>query len=72
VYPTAGTPFSRTRVPLRDWFLVMMQLCSDNADVSAEEIGSQLGITHKTATRMSQIIGAHVQAITPDAAAQIR
>jgi transposase len=52
VYPTAGTPFDRTRTPLRDWFFVMFQFCSSRNGVAAKEVERQLGVTYKTAWRM--------------------
>ena len=52
VYPTAGTPFDRTRTPLRDWFFVMFQFCTSRNGVAAKEIERQLGVTYKTAWRM--------------------
>lgn len=67
LYPTAGTPFNRTRVPLRDWFMVMAQLCYESEAVTLERMESRLGITHKTAERLYQIIGEHLRKIdTPD------
>jgi transposase-like protein len=52
VYPTAGTPFDRTRTPLRDWFFVMFQFCASRNGVAAKEVERQLGVTYKTAWRM--------------------
>jgi len=52
VYPTAGTPFDRTRTPLRDWFYVMFQFVSSRNGVAAKEVERQLGVTYKTAWRM--------------------
>ncbi|GGC24414.1 DDE transposase [Novosphingobium marinum] len=52
VYPTAGTPFHRTRTPLRDWFYVMFLFCSTRSGVAAKEVERQLGVTYKTAWRM--------------------
>ncbi len=52
VYPTAGTPFDRTRTPLRDWFMVMFLFCSTRNGVAAKEVQRQLGVTYKTAWRM--------------------
>lgn len=67
LYPTAGTPFSRTRVPLRDWFMVMTLLCYENEAVSVELVESRLGITHKTAQRLCQIIDGHLRTLAaPD------
>ena len=52
VYPTAGTPFDRTRTSLRDWFFVMFQFCASRNGVAAKEVQRQLGVTYKTAWRM--------------------
>lgn len=52
VYPTAGTPFDRTRTSLRDWFYVMFQFCSTRNGVAAKEVQRQIGVTYKTAWRM--------------------
>lgn len=52
IYPTANTPFERTRTPLRDWFFVMFQFCSSRNGVAAKEVERQLGVTYKTAWRM--------------------
>lgn len=56
VYPTAGTPFDRTRTPLRDWFFVMFQFCASRNGVAAKEVERQLGVTYKTAWRMCHLI----------------
>ncbi|MBI3435027.1 MAG: IS1595 family transposase [Proteobacteria bacterium] len=52
VYPTAGTPFDKTRTPLRDWFFVMFLFCASRNGVAAKEVERQLGVTYKTAWRM--------------------
>ena len=52
IYPTANTPFERTRTPLRDWFFVMFQFCASRNGVAAKEVERQLGVTYKTAWRM--------------------
>ena len=52
LYPTAGTPFDRTRTSLRDWFFIMFQFCSSRNGVAAKEVQRQLGVTYKTAWRM--------------------
>ncbi len=56
VYPTAGTPFERTRTPLRDWFFVMFQFCASRNGVAAKAVERQLGVTYKTAWRMCHAI----------------
>ncbi|WP_151975273.1 IS1595 family transposase [Erythrobacter sp. EC-HK427] len=52
VYPTAGTPFHRTRTSLRDWFFVMFLFCTKRNGVAAKEVERQIGVTYKTAWRM--------------------
>lgn len=56
VYPTAGTPFERTRTSLRDWFFVMYLFTTTRNGVSAKEIQRQIGTTYKTAWRMGHEI----------------
>lgn len=63
VYPTAGTPFERTRTPLRDWFFVMFQFCSSRNGVAAKEVERQLGVTYKTAWRMCHMIREYMGAV---------
>jgi transposase-like protein len=63
VYPTAGTPFDRTRTPLRDWFFVMFQFCSSRNGVAAKEVERQLGVTYKTAWRMCHQIREYMGAV---------
>lgn len=60
VYPTANTPFDRTRTPLRDWFFVMFQFCASRNGVAAKEVERQLGVTYKTAWRMCHMIREHM------------
>jgi transposase len=52
LYPTAGTPFDRTRTSLRDWFYVMFMFCTTRNGVAAKEVERQIGVTYKTAWRM--------------------
>ena len=47
-----GTPFERTRTPLRDWFHVMFLFSTTRNGVAAKEVQRQLGVTYKTAWRM--------------------
>ena len=42
VYSTAGTPFDRTRTPLRDWFFVMFQFCTTRNSVAAKKVERDL------------------------------
>lgn len=63
VYPTAGTPFDRTRTSLRDWFFVMFQFCASRNGVAAKEVERQLGVTYKTAWRMCHEIREYMAAV---------
>ena len=63
VYPTAGTPFERTRTPLMDWFFVMFQFCASRNGVAAKEVERQLGVTYKTAWRMCHEIREYMGAV---------
>ena len=66
VYPTAGTPFDRTRTSLRDWFFVMFQFCASRNGVAAKEVERQLGVTYKTAWRMCHEIRKYMGALDSD------
>lgn len=67
VYPTAGTPFDRTRTSLRDWFFVMFQFCASRNGVAAKEVERQLGVTYKTAWRMCHEIRKYMAIVDGDA-----
>ncbi|MHA3794821.1 IS1595 family transposase [Rhizorhabdus wittichii] len=66
VYPTAGTPFERTRTPLRDWFYVMFMFCASRNGVAAKEVERQLGVTYKTAWRMCHEIREYMGEVDGD------
>ena len=53
VYPCVGTPFEKSRTPLRDWFYAMFLFTSSRHGVPAKELERQLGVTYKTAWRMA-------------------
>ena len=67
IYPTAGTPFDRTRTPLRDWFYIMFLFCSTRNGVAAKEVERQLGVTYKTAWRMCHEIRKYMAIVDGDA-----
>lgn len=67
IYPTAGTPFERTRTPLQDWFFVMFQFCASRNGVAAKEVERQLGVTYKTAWRMCHEIREYMGVVDGDA-----
>ncbi|GAA4750203.1 IS1595 family transposase [Sphingomonas daechungensis] len=52
LYPTAGTPFDRTRTSLRDWFYVMFLFTTTRNGVAAKKVQRDIGVTYKTAWRM--------------------
>jgi transposase len=66
VYPTAGTPFDRTRTSLRDWFFVMFQFCTTRNGVAVKEVERQLGVTYKTAWRMCHEIRKYMGQVDGD------
>ena len=66
LYPTAGTPFDRTRTSLRDWFLVMFQFTTSRNGVAAKEVQRQLGVTYKTAWRMCHEIRKYMASLDSD------
>ena len=66
IYPTAGTPFHRTRTSLRDWFHVMFMFTTSRSGVAAKEVERQLGVTYKTAWRMCHEIRKYMAMIDGD------
>ena len=53
VYPCAGTPFEKSRTPLRTWFFAMYLMTTTRHGVAARELQRQIGCTYKTAWRMA-------------------
>ena len=66
VAPMAGTPFERTRTPLRDWFVVMFLFTTSRNGVAAKEVERQLGVTYKTAWRMCHEIRKYMASLDSD------
>jgi transposase-like protein len=66
VFPTAGTPFDRTRTPLRDWFTVMFMFTTTRNGVAAKKVERELGVTYKTAWRMCHQIRAYMASLDSD------
>jgi transposase len=56
LYPCAGTPFEKTRTPLNYWFYVMYLMTTTRNGVSAKEVERILGVTYKTAFKMTKQI----------------
>ena len=66
IYPTAGTPFEKTRTPLKDWFFVIFLFCASRNGVAAKEVQRQLGVTYKTAWRMCFLIRGYMGYVDGD------
>ena len=66
VYPTAGTPFDRTRTRLRDWFYVMFLFTTTRNGVAAKRVQREIGVTYKTAWRMCHQIREYMAALDSD------
>jgi transposase len=63
LYPTAGTPFDRTRTSLRDWFYVMFLFTTTRNGVAAKRVQREIGVTYKTAWRMCHEIRKYMGAV---------
>ena len=66
LYPTAGTPFDRTRTSLRDWFYVMFLFTTTRNGVAAKRVQREIGVTYKTAWRMCHQIRQYMAALDSD------
>ena len=66
LYPTAGTPFDRTRTSLRDWFYVMFLFTTTRNGVAAKRVEREIGVTYKTAWRMCDQIRKYMTALDSD------
>ena len=66
LYPTAGTPFDRTRTSLRDWFYVMFLFTTTRNGVAAKRVEREIGVTYKTAWRMCDQIRKYMSALDGD------
>lgn len=66
LYPTAGTPFDRTRTSLRDWFYVMFLFTTTRNGVAAKRVEREIGVTYKTAWRMCHEIRKYMASLDSD------
>ncbi|RIX27251.1 IS1595 family transposase [Sphingomonas edaphi] len=66
VYPTAGTPFDRTRTSLRDWFYVMFLFTTTRNGVAAKRVQREIGVTYKTAWRMCHEVRKYMAQVDGD------
>jgi len=60
IYPAAGLIFHQTRVPLRDWFLVMLYFANSRTGVSATLAQRLLGVSHQAAFHLCDRIRTHM------------
>ena len=56
VYPTAGTIFHKSTVPLKIWFDIIRRIADSRGPLSASDIQKEYGISYKTAHRMIEKI----------------
>ncbi len=56
VFPLTGTIFAGSSTPLRLWFYALFLMTHTKADISAKQLQRELGVTYKTAWRMSRSI----------------
>jgi transposase-like protein len=66
LYPTAGTPFDRTRTSLRDWFYVMFLFTTTRNGVAAKRVEREIGVTYKTAWRMCHEVRKYMATLDGD------
>jgi transposase-like protein len=62
VHPTAGTIFHKSSTGLHLWFYAMYLMTSTRCGISAKQLERELGVTYKTAHRMSRMIQAQLSA----------
>jgi transposase-like protein len=53
VNPKLGTIYERSSTPLRLWFLMIFLMISNPGGLTIKQLGRGLGVTYKTAQRMS-------------------
>src|SRR5439155_14711825 len=54
--PTAGTIFHKSSTSLHLWFYAMYLMTSTRCGISSKQLERELGVTYKTAYRMTQLI----------------
>ncbi len=66
IHPTVGTLFEASRTPLQLWFYAIFLFTTTRNGVAAKELQRQLGVTYKTAWRMSHKIREHMALVDGD------
>jgi len=60
IYPCVGTPFEKSRTPLKSWFFAMYIMTSTRHGVTAKELQRRIGCTYKTAWRIARELRKHM------------
>ena len=66
VHPTAGTIFHKSSTSLHLWFYAMYLMTSTGCGISAKQLEREVGVTYKTAWRMSTLIRNQLMQQGPD------
>lgn len=64
IHPMADTPFHKSHMPLQKWFYVLHLFTTTRHGVPAKELQRQLGVTYKTAWRISHQIREYMAEIS--------
>lgn len=56
LYPLAGTLFDKSSTPLTSWMYAIFLIVQTEDKISARQLSKELGVTYKTAWRMSKNI----------------
>lgn len=56
IYPLAGTIFAKSRMPLKKWFYAIYLMGSTDCTMTAKQLQREIGVTYKTAWRLSRSI----------------
>ena len=67
IHPMKGTPFERSRTPLRKWFYAFYLFQSSDRAVTVKELGRRIDVTYKTAWRIAREIRKNVRGGNNDA-----
>lgn len=56
IHPTVGTIFEKSSTPITLWFYAIYLIRQTQGAISAKQLQHELGVTYKTAWRMSKLI----------------
>lgn len=60
IYPKTGSVFHQSRIPLKDWFLLMLYFANSRLGISATLAARLLGISHQAAFTLCDRIRTHM------------